>query len=389
MRALTTVIVLGVLVTWCPAEPDEPVRVAGPEPAAQETDEPVEAQPVKVLTDDELESLLEIFRTTPSAEQQTELALTLNTQVKDRVDELLERIEKAKDEKYLQAIELAGFARRPEVTPVLLKLVASADVEAARRAVDALGVNGDPKAVQPLLKMLSGGRTELAGRAAIALGRIGDVSAVPTMLERLGQSKDLVLRLSLIRGVGLLKDKNALPTLERILFDSENPLEQTAVYDAVNLILGDNPSVIVTQLERIAEVLSQRGGDWQTQLAQAAVTDSLDRLIKEAEKSKSGQGKGKGKSGKKSQGQAQGKKSGGASGKSSSGGTNPASSSNVGEMASKDPTGVPGPNAEVGVVWGNLPPSMREEVTAALKTELPERYRRFLGIYYKILAEGK
>ena len=193
--------------------------------------EPVEEGPVKTLTDGELESLLDIFRSTPSAEQQNELALTLNAQVKDRVDELLERIEKGKDEKVLQAIELVGFARKAEVTPVLLKLAGSPDAEAARRAVDALGVNGDPKAVEPLLKMLSGGPTERAGRAAIALGRIGDVSAVPTMLERLEQSNDLVLRLSLIRGIGLLKDKSALPTLEKTLLESENPLEQTAVYE--------------------------------------------------------------------------------------------------------------------------------------------------------------
>ena len=121
------------------------------------------------------------------------------------------------------------------------------------------------------------------------------------------------------------------------------------------------------------------------------MTDSLDRLIKEAEKSKGGgKGKGKGKGGKKGQGSGKsGQKSGGASGTSSSGGTNPASTSDVGEMASSDPNGVPGANAGIGVAWGNLPPSVREEVTAALKTDLPERYRRFLGIYYKILAEGK
>ena len=347
------------------------------------------AKPVVLLPYGELEGLLEKFRSTPSSKEQIEFARTLHAQVRDRQGELLKLVKTARGDERLRVIELVGFARDTDITPVLLKLVGSSNAAIARRAVDALGVNGDPESVKPLVKLLSGSNQGLAGRAAIAIGRIGDKVAAPAMLKQLEKTKDLIYRLSLIRGIGLLKDESAIPALENVLLDSSNPLEQAAVYDATNLIMGDDPFRIVAQLERIADILKARDTGWQTQLAQAAVTDAFDRIIKEAEK-KGGGGGGGGKKGRKTSKKGQGK-GGAASGKgkgSKPGKSSGAMSSDVPEM-NADGSGGP---ARVGVsaeAWGTLPPAVREEVTAALKGDLPERYRRFLEVYYKILAEGK
>jgi|GEM_PF-5018786 len=219
------------------------------------------------------------------------------------------------------------------------------------------------------------------------MGKIGDPSVMPVLLDELKRSKDLVLRLSLIRGLGLLKNQTAMPALQELLLGSANPLEQTALYDAMNLILGDDAMRIAEQIASIAEILKERGSDWQTQLAQAAVTDALDRIIKKAEdEAQKSSGQGQGKSRQTSQ-QSSGKQSGGAS--KPSRGRTPATSTPASPRGSSEPAGVPGVNPAAGVAWGNLPPAVQEEVTAALKSDMPERYRRFLEIYYKILAEGK
>lgn len=371
-------------------------KIDAKEVGAKETDTK-KVKPIVLLPYNELEGLLEKFRSTPSSKEQFEFARTLHAQVRDRQGELLKLVKTARGDERLRAIELVGFARDAEITPVLLKLTGSTDDAVARRAVDALGVNGDPKAVEPLVKLLSGSNRGLANRAAISVGRIGDKSATPVMLKQLEKSKDLLYRLSLIRGIGLLKDESAIPALENVLLDSSNPLEQAAVYDATNLIMGDDPFRIVVQLEHIADILKTRDAGWQTQLAQAAVTDALDRIIKEAEKKKGGGGGGgggkKGKKGKKGKGKPTGGaasgKGGNKPGKSSGGkGTAGATSSDVGEM-NTDGSGGPARGRTSAVAWGNLPPAVREEVTAALKGDLPERYRRFLEVYYKILAEGK
>ena len=391
MRKIGVVILLVAGAGWCWGQAVEEGAKPRETPAVEKEAGAPDAEKAKPLTNEELRTLLEDYRVTASAEEQGELALTLNARVKDRCGELLERIEKGKGEERLEAIELVGFARKAEVTPVLVKLAKSEDVEVSRRAVDALGVNGDPKALEALTAVLDGKDSALAGRAAIAMGRIGDVAAMPVMLEELKRTQDLVEKLSLIRGLGLLKDERVLGALQEELAASDNPLVQTAIYDAVNLIMGDDAGRIADQLEQIAAVLKEHGGDWQTQLAQAAVTDALDRLIKQAEESQSQSKQGGGKKRQTSKsGQKQGQKTGGASGKSQQKqGKTPASSEDSPERASENPDGTPGHNPAAGVAWGNLPPAVREEVTAALKSDLPERYRRFLEIYYKILAEGR
>ena len=390
MRTAIVVLLLGVLAlpAWSQATVtpgDVPVNpdVANVEPPKQAEPE----KPARLLSLEELEPLLEMFAGSSSGEARQGIAQTLHLQVKDRRQEVTDIARKGKGTERLRAISLLGFTRTPEAVTVLVPLTAEADKIVARLAVTALGVNGDRSAIPVLTALLSNPDRGRAGAAAVALGRIGDKSVRPT-LEAALANPDLIYRLSAIQGLGELKDPLAIPALEKRL-DGKNPLEHAAIYDAMNLILGDDPFRIVQQLEKIAEILKQQGTGWETQLAQSAVTDALDRMIKEAEK-KSEKGGGKSDGKKRQSGQQSGQASGGASsGASSQGATTPAGSSDVGERSSTMPRGVPGADNLAGVSWGNLPPAVREEVTAALKRDLPERYRHFLDIYYKILAEGK
>ena len=89
--------------------------------------------------------------------------------------------------------------------------------------------------------------------------------------------------------------------------------------DALNLIAGDDVFRIIEQFERVASALEKSGTGHQTQLAQAAVTDSLERLIRKVEDQQQQQGQGKGKGKKRQTSQQQQAQSGSASGKSQGG----------------------------------------------------------------------
>ena len=282
-------------------------------------------------------------------------------------------------------IRLLGFARTDEAKAELRKLLNSPDATQRAAAAFGAGVAQDTESLARLTALLDDADAKVSRQAAMAIGRIRDKSCYETIEKRL-ESKDPMMRLAAIKALGLMGDPRAGARLEDYLRAHDDPIETVAVLDALNLIAGDDVFRIIQQFERVAGALQKSGTGRQTQIAQAAVTDSLERLIRKVEdQQQQGGGQGKGKKRQTSQqSQAQ---SGSASGKSQGGQTAAQSSHNnpapqvEGQLADIQRT--------AGTVWGNLPPAVQEEVTAALKQELPERYQHLLRVYYKILAEGK
>lgn len=359
------------------------------EPEQIEAEEPksAEARPAEPLDLKKLREELAAFERALYRSEQDTIAAKISERLKPHAAQLLSRA-KAERRPSLELIRLLGFARNDEASAYLLELLDSSDAAVRSTAAFALGISGWTQAVDELMTHLDDKDVRTASQAAIALGRIGDKRSYEALEKRL-LSGDIMTRLSAIRALGLLRDDRAVARLEAHLLKADDPLETTAALDALNRIVGDDLFRIIAQLERVADALEKHGTGRQVQLAQGAITEALDRLIKQAEEQQQGQGQGQGKGKKRrtSSGQQPGQQSGSASG-ASQGGTMPRTDSNAGDAAATD-SAFADITRTAGVVWGNLPPAVQEEITAALKQELPERYKHLLKIYYKILAEGK
>jgi len=357
------------------------------QPAAETGEKPAE-NPAAPLDLKELQEKLAEFESALYHSAEEKIAAEISARVKAHLDELLIRFKRDKTPDP-ELVRILGFGDKPEAMRELAKLLDSPDAAVRSAAAFSLGIARDKNSVDKLIKLLDDKDGKVANQAAIALGRIGDKGCYEILLKQL-ELKDALKRLAAVRALGLLGDERAVSRLEEYLPSVEDPLEITAVLDAINRIAGDNLFRIITQLERVAAALEKHGTGHETQLAQAAITEALDRLIDELEKQQQGgqgQGKGKGQKRQTSSGRQPGQTSGSASGQ-SQGGRTPRANSNAGDVPATD-SSLADLTRTAGVVWGNLPPAVQEEITAALKQELPERYQHLLKIYYKILAEGK
>jgi HEAT repeat protein len=124
------------------------------------------------------------------------------------------------DENRLIAIEAAnmlGNVKDKRAVPSLLETLRSATDPMVRHSVIlALGSLEDARAIQPLADLLLGGDS-LRGYAAVSLGEIGDQRSTPLLLETLLSDQSLEVRELIVLGLGLLRDKHAVPNLTRIL----------------------------------------------------------------------------------------------------------------------------------------------------------------------------
>ena len=279
-------------------------------PAAPEKEEKPGALDVE-----KLRSMLAEFEGALYRDEQDKTAVAITARLRPHADELLGRV-KTEAKPAPQIIRLLGFAPTSDAAQTLMKLLDSPDASVRSAAAFALGVARNREAVEKLGKLLDDKDVNVGNQATIALGRIGNTRSYEAVGKHL-KSRDPLRRLSAIRALGLLGDKRAVVRLEEHLQTVKNPLETTAVLDALNQIAGDDLFRIVTQLERVAGVLEEHGTGRQTQLAQAAITEALNRFIKEQEK-RQGQGrggKGQGKRRRTSSGSRPGRTTGRASGR--------------------------------------------------------------------------
>ncbi len=386
----TLMLVLAPVMAWAedpaPADAPKPDAPAAVEPKAEgeAATAPAETVEPEAFDLDQLLAMVREFDATLYAAQQDKLAGQITGKLVMHGETLLEKFRAEKDPP-VDLVRLLGFARTDDAKAELRKLLDSPDGSRRAAAAFALGVAQDSESLPRLMKLLDDSDAKVARQAAMAVGRMRDKTCYETIEKRL-DSKDPLMRLAAIKALGLMGDDRAQARLEDYLRTHDDPIETVAVLDALNLIAGDNLFRIIEQFDRVAGALEKHGTGRQTQLAQAAVTDSLERLIKKAEDD--AQKKGGGGGGTKRQTSAQGQPMSGSGTGKSQGGASPASQShnNPGDQVDAQLAEI---QRTAGAVWGNLPPAVQEEVTAALKQELPERYQHLLRIYYKILAEGK
>jgi HEAT repeat protein len=350
-------------------------RAEDPAPAAKPEEAP--AFDLERLT-----ALLGEFDAALYASDQEAVAEAIAKPMTARAAEALERFRAAKPPR-AEFLRLLGFARTDEARAEARKFLASADASERAAAAFAAGVGQDKESVARLTAMLDDSEPKVARQAAMALGRLREAGAYDALEARL-DSKDPMMRLAAVKALGLMGDERAKARLEDYLRTHDDPIETVAVLDALNLIAGDDVARILAQLERVAGALEQCGTGLQTQIAQAAVTDAFDRMVRKAEEQSQQKPKPKQKrrTSKEEQQQQQ------SSQQQQQNGSNPAQQTQMNPAAQMDAV-LAEIRRSAGAVWGSLPPAMQEEVTAALKQELPERYQPLLKAYYKILAEGK
>jgi HEAT repeat protein len=85
----------------------------------------------------------------------------------------------------LAAVELLGWHRAPEATPLLLDLVAADDPELRVKAVKAAAAIGDPRCLELFHALLEDPAWEVRCHAAKGLGLLGSPESVPALRARL------------------------------------------------------------------------------------------------------------------------------------------------------------------------------------------------------------
>lgn len=108
--------------------------------------------------------------------------------------------------------------------PLLVRKLESDDVEGRHLACDLLAELRDPAAAPALVKLLKGREkfaVSLASRAARALAGLGDPAAIPPLREALaGAGDDTDLRYEAARALGLLRARDAVPDLLKLVDDT-------------------------------------------------------------------------------------------------------------------------------------------------------------------------
>ncbi len=107
-----------------------------------------------------------------------------------------------------------------------------------REASRALGFLGDKRAVPRLVKDIESGGTDVVlARAAVALGAIGDPSAVKPLAEIvLARRASDLSRAVAVAGLGLVGDREDVPTLSLLSIDSNYLARTDSLAEAISLL---------------------------------------------------------------------------------------------------------------------------------------------------------
>lgn len=197
------------------------------------------------------------------------------------VETLIQQLHNSKDwTARCDAARLLGQSRDPRAVDALLPDLNDPDWRVRRNAAQALGALRDKRAVEPLLQALKDRTMTVRQRAIVALGRIKDLQALPALLEvllqNLHESFDAV---KAIRKFG----KKALPEMAKA-FERTNDqqlmllLIEMKYEGALDLLLrlleSQEASVRLTAIRKLGEL-----GDKQAIPHLTAQLDHSDPLI--------------------------------------------------------------------------------------------------------------
>jgi HEAT repeat protein len=146
-----------------------------------------------------------------------------------------------------------GLIKSPDTKNDLVNLLQNdKDSRVRQFAAMALAQLGDKSAAEPLRKLLADKKTDFVvkGVITIALGILGDEKSADILREIASSKKEPFLRSASVLGLGLLKDKKAVPILINILKNDQltDPISFLYAIQALGMI-GDEQAI--PELERL------------------------------------------------------------------------------------------------------------------------------------------
>ncbi len=303
-----------------------------------------------------------------------------------------------------------------KVATALEKMVGDEDIETRRAVVNSLARLKKASSADALLKALADVDDTVRISAVSGLGFLKIAKTQAALTKATGDSNYRV-RLGACRALGALANKENGPEIIagiKDLLDDENAYVRMSAAAIIRKLSGEKKDStkskvangkpekkeenilheMASEMEEIKENLEAEHHGREVVTAQEEVTKKLDQLIKQIQKQQQQQqqqqqkkqksGKKKKKDGKKKKGGSkpgnQGKKAG----------NNPSSPATSEFMTSgQKQHGAKGELGEIGAAWGNLPPKLREKMLQVSSSDLPERYRKMLEIYFMSIAESK
>ncbi len=153
----------------------------------------------------------------------------------NRVEEALLGILQGQDESPVRrnALESLGYSSREEVSPAIEQAYTSGDPEWLISALSAMGRSADPKWNSRVVEMLEHQRPLVRAEAASAAGELEIKSAVPSLLKILDDS-DLDVRMAAIWALSQLGGKGVRKALEKMLDATDDEDEASLLENALD-----------------------------------------------------------------------------------------------------------------------------------------------------------
>jgi len=160
-------------------------------------------------------------------------------------------------EERLEAIRTLGQIDDPKAIEALVTAASDPDMRVRIKAIDTLGHMQAKDATPLLVQQLFMRDTDLGTKQRIlaSLGRIGDVRATGPIVDFLARNVDPSVRGNAIFALGDIRDPAALPSLEALARDGEDPMLRSLAAEAARKIrTRPAPAVVLPAL-----AVDQRG----------------------------------------------------------------------------------------------------------------------------------
>jgi len=141
-------------------------------------------------------------------------------------------------EERLEAIRTLGQIDDPKATEALVGVASDLDMRVRIKAIDTLGLVKAKDATPLLVQQLFMRDTDLGTKQRIlaSLGKIGDKRATGPIMDFLSRNIDPAVRGNAIFALGDIGDPVALPSLEALAKDGEDPLLRSLAAEAARKI---------------------------------------------------------------------------------------------------------------------------------------------------------
>ena len=141
-------------------------------------------------------------------------------------------------EERLEAIRTLGQIDDPKATEALVGVASDLDMRVRIKAIDTLGLVKAKDATPLLVQQLFMRDTDLGTKQRIlaSLGKIGDKRATGPIMDFLSRNIDPAVRGNAIFALGDIGDPAALPSLEALARDGQDPLLRSVAAEAARKI---------------------------------------------------------------------------------------------------------------------------------------------------------